>query len=194
MKRLPVLGLLLFLSVGVSSANAATITISDTFNWNGSGSQTFTDASLPQWTHTLTFAPAAASISSATLEIRHAGNKANNQNGSSGEFWILGSQGNTFIGNLSLSSSTIDFFVTDTFALPASLLPSLPAGSWALALKLTESTNQTDSITLDWATLSVTYDEVAPVASTPEPATLTLLGTGAAAALWRRRRQKRQVV
>jgi PEP-CTERM motif-containing protein len=88
----------------------------------------------------------------------------------------------------------VDFFVTDTFTLPASLLPSLPAGSWALALKLTESTNQTDSITLDWATLSVTYNEVAPVASAPEPATLTLLGTGAALALLRRRRQKRQVV
>jgi len=47
---------------------------------------------------------------------------------------------------------------------------------------------------LDWATLSVTYNEVAPVASAPEPATLTLLGTGAALALLRRRRQKRQVV
>jgi PEP-CTERM motif len=152
---------------------------------------TFTDATLPQWTHTLDFTPAAASISSATLQLRHAGNKANDRNGSSGEFWLLTSAGNTFIGNLSLSWSLVDFFVTDTFTLPASLLPSLPvAGSWALAVKLGESTNQTDSITLDWARLNVTYEPVATM-HTPEPATLALLGTGLAAVAWRRRRQQR---
>ncbi len=192
MKRSLILAALTLLMAGANTAYAAPITISDTFNWGGSGTQSFTDASLPQWTHNLTFTPAAGSIASATLEIRHAGNKATNQNGSSGEFWLMTTSGNAFIGNLSLSSLFgFDFLVTDTFSVPASLFPALPAGSWALTLLLNESTNQTDSITLDWARLNVTYDPVAAT-STPEPASLTLLGTGVAAALWRRRRQKRQ--
>jgi hypothetical protein len=59
-------------------------------------------------------------------------------------------------------------------------------------LKLTEGTSNTDSISVDWARVNVTYEPVAAT-QTPEPATLTLLGTGVAAALWRRRRQRNQI-
>lgn len=179
--------------VGISPAEASTITVSNTFEWGVAPAtfQTFADNALPQWTQTVTFSPQADSIISATLTLRHAGNKANNHNGSNGEFWLLSSQGSTFIGNLSASWSPAagDFFVTDTFVLPSVLFPSLPAGAWSLALKLTETTNQTDSLSLDFSTLGVTY-QTAPT-PTPEPATLSLLCAGLATAAWRRRRQRR---
>ncbi|HYN08736.1 MAG TPA: PEP-CTERM sorting domain-containing protein [Vicinamibacterales bacterium] len=161
----------------------------DTFQW-GTGSatdQTFSDTSPPLWTHTLNFSPAAGSITDATLELRHKGNV-----GSAffGEVWALSTQGNIALGSLSNSSLIIfNYYTTQTFSLPSFLLPALPVGSWTLGLRLYETTGGTDFITLDYSKLSVTYEPVA----TPEPATLTLLGSGfAAAALWCRRRQKRQ--
>jgi hypothetical protein len=176
--------------LGVATAQAATIThIQD---WGGpSGDQTFTDSAPPQWTHTINFTPdPAASISSATLELRHKGNV-----GSSffGEVWVMSTQGNVSIGDLSNSNFILDFYTTQTFNLPTSLFPSVPATSWVLALKLGETTGGTDRITLDWAKLNVNYAPLT-VTQTPEPATLTLLGTGFAAAMWRRRRQRRSAL
>jgi hypothetical protein len=107
------------------------------------------------------------------------------------EPWTLRSQSNLAIGDLGLTWFLVDFFASETFTIPASLFPTFPAANWTLALQLTEASGGNDSIKLDWAKLSVTYNDV-PVASTPEPATLTLLGTGIAAGLWRRRRQNRQ--
>jgi hypothetical protein len=168
---------------GVAPASAGPITISTTFDWS---SQSYSDAAAPQWSHTLAFAPDAGSILSATIDIRHAGNNLLT------ESWSLKSQSDTAIGNLSQSWLLVDFFRTDTFTVPVSLFPSLPTASWVLALKLTEGTSNTDSISVDWARLNVTYEPVAAT-QTPEPATLTLLGTGVAAALWRRRRQRNQI-
>jgi hypothetical protein len=175
----------LALLFGVSPASAGPITITDTFDWTGRSS--FADSAAPQWTHTLNFVPEADSIVSATLDLRHAGNNL------LVEAWSLSSQSNTAIGGLGLSWFLIDFVTTQSFDLPSSLFPSFPASNWSVGLKLTESTSGSDFISLDWARLSVTYEPVAAT-QTPEPATLTLIGTGVAAALWRRRRQPRRQI
>jgi PEP-CTERM motif len=188
MRKLFVFVIALSTVVGVSTAQADPITTFHLHNWDGSDDETFTDSAPPQWSHLISFTPEAASITNATLELRHKGNI-----GSSffGEVWALSTQGNFNLGELSNSNFFVDFYTTQTFNLPASLFPALPATNWMLALKLSESTGGSDQITLDWAKLSVTYEPVAAT-QTPEPATLTLIGTGFAAAMWRRRRQRRQ--
>ena len=167
-----------------TSAEATAITLTNTVDWNfnNTGAQTFTEPSLPTWTHSVTFNPAAQSFISATVAIRHMGNVAN-----SGELWLMynGTQ-SVLVGNLSGSgnSQTGQAFIIDTFQVPAGLLPGgFPIGSWTLALKLTESTSGNDTITLDYSTLTVVYDDGQTVVPTvtPEPATLLLFGAGLAA-------------
>jgi hypothetical protein len=184
MRKLAV-ALLLTATAGVASATASPITVQHLQDWNN---QEFSDSAPPQWTHTITFVPPAASIVDAELEIRHKGNV-----GSSffGEVWFLSTQGSVHLGNLENSDFFGGFWKTDSFSLPVSLLPSLPTGSWNLALKLGENTGGSDKITLDYAKLTVAYEPVTAT-QTPEPATLTLLGTGFATAMWRRRRQQRR--
>lgn len=206
MLRLRLVLTLAVLSIGASNASAALIT--DTYDWDlgGTGFQTFTDTSLIQWSQTLTFTPNAVSISQIELDLRHSGNKANSSNGTptqgNGEVWILTSQGGTLIGNLaaSWSASAGDFWVLQTFSIPTSLWPATPATSWTLALRLTETTNNSccapDQISLDYSTLRATYTPgtVPPtnLPAVPEPASILLLGTGLGAVAARVRRARRK--
>ena len=171
------------LGFGSGAAEAAPILVSDTFDWAGlNAGTTFTEPNLPTWTHDLTFDPQAASFNYVQLDLRHAGNVGNVN-----ELWILTSQGSVFIDNLSDSSNSETLSgnaVTDTFNIPISLFPVFPAGSWTLALRLAESTSGNDKITLDYATLRVSYEPVTTGGGTtiPEPASLLLFGMAGLAA------------
>jgi len=74
-------------------------------------------------------------------------------------------------------------WVTDTFTIPTALYPSFIAGSWSLAVKLTESTSGNDTFDFDKSVLSGTYlanseTGATTAGSVPEPSTLFLLGFG----------------
>lgn len=184
-----------------SRAEATSITVSDTYDWNqnGTGVQTFHETQPPTWSHLLAFASPAVSISTATLDLSHFGNRNNANN----EVWLMSSQGGAILIGQLLTSDT--GFITQTFTIPSSLYPSLPAGGWTLTIGLNETqvnpngnpnaSANNNFLTLDFATLNVTYDNgvtsFPPTAPVPEPGSLLLLGSGLAglAAYVRKRRK-----
>ena len=126
------------------------------------------------YTHSVTFSPPALSIVSATLALTHTHVSLN------GELWTVAGGTSTFLGTLSESNGA---WVTDTFTIPTALYPSFIAGSWSLAVKLTESTSGNDTFDFDKSVLSGTYlADAATVtvtaASVPEPSAIFLLGFG----------------
>jgi hypothetical protein len=140
------------------------------------------------------FLPDAASFLSAEVELRHAGDRGNGTQ----ELWLLYDSGSVFLGQLTPSSNAFNSFVTDTFAVPGSLLPSFPASQWTLALRLADDVTGTmNGIALDYSTLSVQYDPVIETVEdlatvpAPEPASLLLLGSGLLAGGWRIRKRLR---
>ena len=124
------------------------------------------------YTHSVTFSPPALSIASATLALTHTHVSIN------GELWTVAGGTSTFLGTLSESNGA---WVTDTFIVPASLYPSFIAGSWSLAVKLTESTSGNDTFDLDQSVLSGTYvtgSDTVAATNVPEPSAMFLLGFG----------------
>jgi len=164
-----------------TSASAVVLPFDNTVDWNSSSTpgtpattySEFSDTSVPTWNHNISFSPSATSILTAFLEIRHQGNgqyPAGGPCNNTFEVWFLESSSSVQLGNLSCS---VPNWTVDTFAVPSSLFPSLPASSWTLSLRLGESTGTpTDVIRLDYAKLYGTYESV------PEPGTLALLGLG----------------
>jgi len=183
MRKFVVLLLLGFLmSLTVPSAMfAAPISFSDTIDFATSGPQTvgsdtrtvttINDDSPFTYTHSITFLPLAASILDATLALTHTHLSFN------GELWTVTGGTSTLLGTLSESNGA---WVTDVFTIPAALYPSFVAGSWSLAVKLTESTSGNDTFDLDKSVLSGSYsaNSVTATAVTPEPSGMLLLGFG----------------
>jgi len=188
-----------------SRAGATPITVSDTFDWNASTNAggttytTFSEPSISSWSQTLSLSPAASSFLSADVELRHAGNRGNGTQ----ELWLLYDAGSILLGQLHPSSNAFHNFVTDTFTVPGSLLPSFPASQWTLSLRLADGIAGTsNTIALDYSTLTVDYEPVASSPSdslqalteletvhAPEPASLVLLGSGLLAGAWRLRKR-----
>ena len=179
------------------TASGASITVSHLQDWVGSTNstgvtyQTFTDAALPSWTHVLSFSPPAVSFDSADVELSFSGTRTDRQ-----EVWLLWDSGSTFLGQLTgTGDNSAEDFIQQTFGIPAGLLPSFPAASWSLALRLTESDSGANSIFMDYSRLTVTYQDgittlpVDPIA-TPEPASMVLLASGLAALAFTRYRSR----
>jgi PEP-CTERM motif len=141
----------------------------------GSDTRTVTtvnDDSPFTYTHSLTFAPPALSIVNATLALTHTHVSVN------GELWTVTGGTSTLLGTLSESNGA---WTTDTFTIPASLYPSFIAGSWSLAVKLTESTSGNDTFDLDKSVLSGTYlanADTVTATNVTEPSAMFLLGFG----------------
>ena len=155
---------------------------SNTIDFAASGTQTVgsdtrtvttvNDDSPFVYTHLVTFVPSAASIVSATLALTHTHVSVN------GELWSITGGTSTLLGTLSESNGA---WVTDTFTIPTGLYPSFVAGSWSLAVKLTESTSGNDTFDFDKSILSGTYlpNSATPTGSSvPEPSAMFLLGFG----------------
>ena len=200
MRLIRTIGTALVVLALAASAEAAAITLEDYKDWDadiaqstGTTYETFTEANPATWSHSFTFVPPASSFVSADLEIRHSGNRADDNS----EMWLLYDSGSFKIADLTYSGNSVNQFETDTFnlldLLPASLLPIFPAGNWALALRTYDAGNQggaDQEIYLDYSKLTVTYNPVVagggggieeldvPVAEAPEPASMLLLGTG----------------
>jgi hypothetical protein len=191
-----VLGLVL----SVVTARAATITVQDLKDWNASTNSqnrtytAFQETNLPTWTHTLTFAPPAASFDSVSIELSHSGNRGNGN-----EMWLLWDSGSVQLGELDSSSNSANASYTiQIFNVPSTLLPSLPASNWSLVLRLSETGDDTDNeVYLDYSLLTAVYQssvrevEAIDDVHMPEPASFVLLGTGLMAVAARRFRSRR---
>jgi hypothetical protein len=157
---------------GSSSGGVTYQVIYDTGNTTSPGSAGYDFAFT--YEHTVTFNPAAAEITDATLSLRHKLNFAYDLGHLGpfdlGEIWFLWNDTAALIGNLSNSSCG---WVTDTFALDSDLFANVSGSSWTIAFILDENTwGQCESLWLDWSKLEGNY---APV---PEPVSMLLFGTG----------------
>ena len=181
-----ILGLLVAgLVAGPMTANAVTMSFSDTYDWNATAANpttgapsysTFQDTALPSWTHDITFSPSATSILTAFLDIRANGNGKTSGACNPNELWFVESSSSTKIGDLGCSASG---WVVDTFVIPTSLFPVMPTSGWSLVLRLNDSRAPANDINLDYAKLYGTYSAANPEATAvPEPGTLGLLGLG----------------
>jgi hypothetical protein len=161
---------------------AVSIPFSDIIDFAASGTRTvgsdtrtvttINDDSPFTYTHTVTFSPTALSIANATLALTHTHVSL------SGELWTVTGGTSTFLGFLSESNGG---WTTDTFTIPASLYPSFIAGSWSLAVKLTESTSGNDTFDFDKSVLSGNYlanAAIVTATNVPEPSAMFLLGFG----------------
>jgi len=158
------------------------LSFSDIIDFAASGTQTVgsdtrtvttvNDDSPFIYTHSVTFSPPALSIASATVALTHTHVSVN------GELWTVAGGTSTFLGTLSESNGA---WVTDTFTIPTALYPSFIAGSWSLAVKLTESTSGNDTFDFDKSVLSGTYvtgSDTVAATHVPEPSAMFLLGFG----------------
>ena len=158
------------------------LSFSDIIDFAASGTQTVgsdtrtvttvNDDSPFIYTHSVTFSPPALSIASATVALTHTHVSVN------GELWTVAGGTSTFLGTLSESNGA---WVTDTFTIPTALYPSFIAGSWSLAVKLTESTSGNDTFDFDKSVLSGTYvagSDTVAATNVPEPSAMFLLGFG----------------
>ena len=163
---------------------AVPISFSNIIDFAASGTQTVAsdtrtvtkvdDDSPFIYTHSVAFSPSALSIVSATLALTHTHVSSN------GELWTVTGGTSTLLGVLSESNGA---WVTDTFTIPTALYPSFIAGSWSLAVKLTESTSGNDTFDFDKSVLSGIYlpnseTPAITAGSVPEPSAMFLLGFG----------------
>lgn len=156
------------------------IQISDYYSYTHNISLTDFDPDLSTWDNLI--------LNDATLTLRHFGNNnvhtgANNNN--QHEVWFSYADDRTekgiFIGQL---SESISGWFTDSWTLSDEVLSLITIGTpWSLTINLSETTNNIDTLKIDFSTLSgnAYYNQLSSTGGAipnPEPSTMLLLGFG----------------